>query len=79
MSSGAPLTSENLFEVLQAATSQSQELVQNASSQLKSWELVPGYWGMLQVCFVYYLLLENIIYTGERENEKEKRICTRAG
>ncbi|RPB07983.1 ARM repeat-containing protein [Morchella conica CCBAS932] len=52
MSSGVPLTSENLFEVLQAATSQSQELVQNASSQLKSWELVPGYWGMLQDMFL---------------------------
>lgn len=48
--SAVPLTPEYLFEALQAASSQSQELVQNASARLKSWETVSGYWSMLQVC-----------------------------
>lgn len=49
MSTEAPLTPEYLFEALQAASSQSQDLVQNASAQLKSWERQSGYWSMLQV------------------------------
>lgn len=50
MSAGVPLTPEYLFEALQAASSQSQDLVQNASAQLKTWERNAGYWSMLQVC-----------------------------
>lgn len=49
MSAGVPLTSEYLFEALSAASSQSQDLVQNASAQLKTWEHTAGYWSMLQV------------------------------
>lgn len=49
MSAGVPLTPEFLFQALQAASSQSQDLVQNASAQLKTWERATGYWSMLQV------------------------------
>lgn len=58
MSVGVPLTPEYLFEALQAASSQSQDLVQNASAQLKTWERHAGYWSMLQVCAsspLYYM------------------------
>lgn len=44
-----PLTPQFLFEALQAASSQSQELVKHASAQLKDWETRPGYWSLLQV------------------------------
>lgn len=51
MSAELPLTPGYLFEALQAASSQqSQDLVQNASAQLKTWEHHAGYWTMLQVC-----------------------------
>ena len=44
-----PLTPQFLFEALQAASSQVQDLVKNASAQLKDWERQPGYWSLLQV------------------------------
>ncbi|KAG0644506.1 armadillo-type protein [Tuber brumale] len=46
-----PLTPQFLFEALQAASSQSQELVKHASAQLKDWETRPGYWSLLQDAF----------------------------
>ncbi|PWW79173.1 ARM repeat-containing protein [Tuber magnatum] len=46
-----PLSPQFLFEALQAASSQSQELVKHASAQLKDWETRPGYWSLLQDAF----------------------------
>jgi hypothetical protein len=44
-----PLNYEYLLQALQAASSQSQELVQQASTQLKAWEKLRGFWALLQV------------------------------
>jgi len=44
-----PLSHQYLLEALHAASSQSQELVQQASAQLKEWEKQTGYWTLLQV------------------------------
>jgi hypothetical protein len=46
-----PLTPQFLFEALQAASSQVQDMVKNASAQLKEWEGHPGYWSLLQVSY----------------------------
>jgi hypothetical protein len=54
MSGGTiPLNYQFLLEVLHAASSQSQELVQQASAQLKEWEKQSGYWILLQVCAIH--------------------------
>ena len=45
-----PLTHATLLEVLQAASSTSQQLVQSASTQLNNWETTdPRLWSLLQV------------------------------
>ena len=54
-----PLTPQFLFEALQAASSQSQELVKHASAQLKDWETRPGYWSLLQVRISALFLLHS--------------------
>lgn len=48
-SPSVPLNHQYLLEALHAASSTSQELVQQASAQLKEWEKQPGYWALLQV------------------------------
>ncbi|KAL7268006.1 hypothetical protein RUND412_009385 [Rhizina undulata] len=47
-----PITPEYLLQALQAASSQSPELVQNASNQLKNWEKERGFWTLLQDAFL---------------------------
>ncbi|KAI5844872.1 armadillo-type protein [Tricharina praecox] len=47
-----PLNHQYLLEALHAASSQSQELVQQASAQLKEWEKQAGYWTLLQDAFL---------------------------
>ncbi|KAI5779999.1 armadillo-type protein [Geopyxis carbonaria] len=47
-----PLNPQYLLEALRAASSQSQELVQKASNQLKEWEIQSGYWTLLQDAFL---------------------------
>ena len=47
--SAVPLNHQNLLEVLQAASSSRQNLVLQASAQLKEWEKQTGYWTLLQV------------------------------
>lgn len=44
-----PLTPPLLLEVLQAASSPSQELVHQATAQLKKWEKESGFFSLLQV------------------------------
>jgi hypothetical protein len=50
MGAPVPLNHQFLLEALHAASSQSQQLVQQASAQLKEWEKQTGYWTLLQVC-----------------------------
>lgn len=58
-SNDVPLNPQYLLEALRAASSTSQEMVQQATHQLQQWEKVPGYWVMLQVSLFYYFLGNN--------------------
>ncbi|KAA8911823.1 armadillo-type protein [Sphaerosporella brunnea] len=52
MGDPVPLNHQFLLEALHAASSQSQDLVQQASAQLKEWEKQTGYWTLLQDAFL---------------------------
>ncbi|KAF3215372.1 hypothetical protein TWF191_009350 [Orbilia oligospora] len=55
-----PLTPENLLQVLQAAASNDQSILQLASKQLQSWETTPGYWSLLQDAYLDQSLEKNV-------------------
>ncbi|EPS41833.1 hypothetical protein H072_4200 [Dactylellina haptotyla CBS 200.50] len=55
-----PLTPENLLQVLHAAVSNDQSIVQLASKQLQAWESVTGYWSLLQDAFLDQSLERNV-------------------
>ncbi len=44
-----PLTTQNLFNTLQAASSLYQQQVQTGTQRLQNWETQKGYYGLLQV------------------------------
>ncbi|KAI9705013.1 MAG: hypothetical protein M1836_006793 [Candelina mexicana] len=43
-----PLSTQNLFNTLQAASSPNQQQVQTGSQQLQNWETQKGYYSLLQ-------------------------------
>ncbi|KAK6340144.1 hypothetical protein TWF730_001914 [Orbilia blumenaviensis] len=59
-SQSIPLTPNALLEVLRAASSSDQSILQLASKQLHAWETIPGYWSLLQDAFLDQNLERNV-------------------
>ena len=53
----APLSGEQLFRALQAASSHQQNLIQSGTAQLQAWEKQQGYFPLLQVNNIFLLVL----------------------
>ncbi|KAI9762175.1 MAG: hypothetical protein M1835_008069 [Candelina submexicana] len=47
-----PLSTQNLFNTLQAASSPNQQQVRTGTQQLQNWETQKGYYSLLQTLFI---------------------------
>ena len=57
-----PLTVENVYRVLVSASSSNQNQVQTGTKQLGNWERSPGYFSILQSCYIDLSLPVEIRY-----------------
>lgn len=53
-----PLTPQQIYQVLQSATSSQQQSIQTATKQLQTWETQRGYYSLLQVGYLLPLFFK---------------------